>query len=117
MRKIAGLVIVIAAFFTLAGAAHACPADRFIGKIRIWQEASAPKDGKAKLLVLYPGDQLVIERDNRNGDIWVIGIYDSNMESGDEIEECVMPIRKTKVSPADVVFNVNINEKMIFRCR
>ena len=120
MKKMPALVIAVLVllFSSLAETAFAKPIDRFIGQIRTQREFLEINDQKNKKHILYHGDTLVIERDNRNGKMWVIGKYYT--DASNEIvspTNCIIFFQKKEISPAIAAFGVNINERGISPCR
>ncbi|MEK7482141.1 MAG: hypothetical protein AAB607_02230 [Patescibacteria group bacterium] len=82
-----------------------------------WKATTGLKGNyKGKPFILYSGDRLVMERDRRDGKIWIVGIYYPDVENEKETWECVVAIKKVEISRLDVVLNVNINEEWIHHC-
>lgn len=116
-RSIVLTALVLAVFIVTAHSAIAGPIDRYIGKIRGWKTTTGLKGKyKAESFTLYAGSIVVMERDRRNGKIWIVGIYYPSEENEDETWECVIALKKIEISPRDVVFNVNISEEWIHHC-
>ena len=116
-RSIVVAIIVLAVFFVTANSVIAGPIDRYIGKMRGWKATTGLK-GKYKdqSFTLYTGSTLVMERDRRNGKIWIVGIYYPSEENEDEPWACVIALKKVEISPRDVVLNINISEEWFHHC-
>lgn len=118
MKKIIVLIVMaLAIIFMTAKDMVANPIDRYIGQMRLYKTTVGLKGKyKDKPFFLYPGDRLVIERDNRNGKYWIMGIYYPDLEGSDNEKECVVALKKIEISHLDIVLNVNINEEWLHHC-
>lgn len=119
-KTVTALVVVLTAFFfTHAGTARANPIDRFIGQIHEW-DAFPEVNGKGnEEVILYHGDVLVMERDNRNGKVYVIGKYYTDAYTGTAHPiACIMPLERTGIAPPHAItFNFDLSHENIDTCK
>lgn len=111
-------VIFLATLFSCIKVADAKPVDRFIGQIRTQTEFREVIGPKKKKYMLYHGDILLMERDNKNGKIWILGKYytDADIETIHPTE-CIISFQKTEISAPVTTFNINMNEEKIETCK
>ena len=116
-RSIVAAAIALAVFIVTANSVIAGPIDRYIGQMRGWKTTTGLKGKyKGESFTLYAGSTLVMERDRRNGKIWIVGIYYPSEENENEPWECVIALKKVEISPRDVVLNINISEEWFHHC-
>lgn len=117
-RLIVLTALVLVVFIVTANSVSAGPIDRYIGHMRGYKTATGVKGKyKGESFTLYAGSILVMERDRRNGKIWIVGIYHPNEENNEgETWACVIALKKIEISPRDVALNVNISEEWIHHC-
>lgn len=117
MKRSVVLAVAMAVIFITAHSTVAGPIDRYIGQMRGWGATTGLKGNyRGKPFILYAGDRLVMEMDRRDGKIWIVGIYYPDVENEENVQECVVALKKIEIHRLDVVLNVNINEEWIHHC-
>ncbi|MEK9154554.1 MAG: hypothetical protein AAB596_00555 [Patescibacteria group bacterium] len=111
------LAVMMCAMIILSEKAFALPVDRYIGQITIWKEVIGNGDYEDRLFVLYPGDAVVMERNNISGKILIIGIYRSNANNTGNDKDCIIFLQKIEILSSDITVNVIINGERIRQCQ
>lgn len=119
-RMIVALAVMICATVLLISekASSAVPIiDRFIGQVRILKEARGEGgEYKGKLFILYHGDAVIMERDNRTGKMWIVGVYQSTADATHRGKECIISFQRTEISHSDTAIGVLINGRVFPQC-
>lgn len=118
-RMIVALAVMICAILLMSEkASSAVPIiDRFIGQVRILKEVRGESgEHKGKLFILYHGDSVIMERNNRTGKMWIVGVYRSITNAIDKGKECIISFQRTEISSFHVAIGVFINEEWIPQC-
>lgn len=112
------LAVVAALFFSLIEDTFAKPIDRFIGQIQTRKDFREVTGPEKKKYMLYHGDVLLMERDNKSGKVWILGKYytDADIETVNPTE-CIISFQKTEISAPVTTFNINMNEEKIGICK
>lgn len=91
--------------------------DRFIGQVRILKEVRGEGgEYKGKLFILYHGDAVIMERNNRTGKMWIVGVYRSTTNAIDKGKECIISFRRTEISHSDTALGVLITGRVFPQC-
>lgn len=110
--------VFLATLFSCIETADAKPVDRFIGQIQTRTEFREAIGPKKKKYMLYHGDVLLMERDNKSGKVWILGKYytDADVETVHPTE-CIISFQKTEISAPVTTFNINVNGERIDQCK
>lgn len=123
----AKILVVLCILFSLLLETEVClakpsagPIDRFIGQLNVKKTLGAIGalgHHKGKLFILYHGDRVVIERNGRTGEVFLIGIYtmslDPDLYPGIN-SECIVPVERVRIK--NFTLNVDINDIDIKSC-
>lgn len=115
-------VMLCATFLSISENAVAAPIDRFIGQIATKKTAIFVQinDGsKRPLFPLYPGDVLIMERNNKKKGkdaIDIVGLYHSTTDALHDGDECIIPLQRTNAASLGITINIIINEEKILPC-
>ncbi|MCR4322723.1 MAG: hypothetical protein NUV61_01385 [Candidatus Azambacteria bacterium] len=119
-RMIVALAVMICTTVLLISekASSAVPIiDRFIGQVRVLKEVrGASGEHKGRLFILYHGDSVIMERDNKTGKVWIIGVYQTTANAINKGKECVISFQRKEISRSDTAFGVLINGRAFPQC-
>jgi len=112
-------VMLCATFLSISEKAVAAPIDRFIGQIATKKTAVFIKindESKRPLFPLYHGDVLIMERNNIEKTIYIVGLYRSTTDALHDGDECSIPLQRTNAASLGITINIIINEEKVLPC-